>query len=264
MNGLPSISDYFHTPMNIPGGVTVLLRERANPEPLCLSLVDLTKLDVQGDYTSTKNVAATCLSQEELKLFKGYTYPKRKREWLGGRLAAKLAFLVFSGLTITTDQLHAISILPRENGSPTISNPDDPKDATPSLSISHSGNYAVALVASATSCGIDIQHISKKTERVADKFCTEDEVQLLQKCAPQLTSSEQLTLLWVTKEALKKSLLKDQPTIFQGVTLLSIKSEKEFTLQLVFPAGLSRPARITALRLEDYMLAYTTTEQSNA
>jgi phosphopantetheinyl transferase (holo-ACP synthase) len=121
------------------------------------------------------------------------------------------------------------------------------------------------MAASAESCGIDIQLISGKTERVADKFCTEKEVHLMREYGQCFSKLEQLNMLWTAKEALKKSLLSDQPTIFQGVTLTSVTiGDNTVRLQLNFPRGLAQPANVSALRLDDYMLAYTVAEQKNA
>ena len=75
-------------------------------------------------------------------------------------------------------------------------------------------------------------------------------------CRPD-RMTQRLTLLWSAKEALKKALLHDQPVIFQGVVLRSLDMDQYFTLHLDFPGDQNCPAVITALKLEDCILAYT-------
>ena len=265
MNDVISPTSYFTSSVKLPGGLTVRLRKSSSNILFCLSLVDLSELDTNKDNDHNDNILATCLSSEEMALYANYAYEKRKREWLGGRLAAKVALLALSGSQFSVENFSTISVLPRENGSPVISSPSTFSGPIPSISISHSGNYAVGMAADAASCGIDIQQISEKTKRVADKFCTSDELVLLSNYAKNISKLEQLNLLCSAKEALKKSLLSDQPSIFQGVTLSSIDTQSDpFSLKLVYPDGLAEPATICALRLEGYMLAYTVAEQNHA
>lgn len=264
MNSVFTSTDFFPSPVSLPGGLTLLLREALRPVPFCLTLVNLADLDEKNDGRPAEEIAALCLSPDELELFGGYSYPKRKKEWLGGRLAVKQALLALAGSTTTKEQLQAISILPSDTGAPSIVSSSGFTNLAPAISISHSGNYAVGMAAAASSCGIDIQLISDKTERVADRFCTKDERRHLQNYLPKLDKMAQLSLLWAAKEALKKSMLTDQPSIFQGMTLQSIRPGNIYTLQLIFPRGSSQPATVFALPLEEYMMAYTVAEGNNA
>ena len=78
------------------------------------------------------------------------------------------------------------------------------------FSISHSGNYAAAIVSEQERVGIDIELYSPKTELIKHKFLTEAELTLLthnlssaknQLATPQL---EFFTLCWCCKEAVYK------------------------------------------------------------
>lgn len=241
----------------IKGAGQIYSRPGVTPVPFCLTLANLDHLNqTLGDKHSC-HFLSSLLSAAENDLFSTFTYPKRRREWLGGRLAAKAATLSLLQTGITPEALPTLSILPGEDGSPRLSSSLLAADTLPALSISHSDRFAVAMAAKADACGIDIQKISAKTERVAERFCEPGELQLLLKHTPLLSGQERLTLLWSAKEALKKALLHDQPVIFQGVVLQSLHWDDYFTLQLKFPGDRNRPAEVTALVLEDYILAYT-------
>ena len=264
MPGMTPIASYFTSPVDLVAGCRIFSRQEVIPAPFCLSLVNLPELDNEVEQTVSQDIEVPFLSDEEKEIFLEYSYAKRKREWLGGRLAAKHAVLSLSDSQRQAENFPMTSILPNKNGSPGVYSSTLSVKTLPALSISHSHDYAVALATTSVSCGVDIQKISDKTEKVADRFCDIDEETLLAKHAPQLTTQERLTLLWSAKEALKKSLLQDQPTIFQGVSLQSISTEKYFILQLIFPEVLAHPVQVCALRLEDYMLAYTLGEYRDA
>lgn len=257
MNHPATIASFFLPTSMIPGEVMLYIRQDTHPVPFCITLINLSELDKQREGVQLPELFLSHLSHEEKNLFKDFSYPKRKREWLGGRLAAKYGVLTILDRNQSTDNIADLSVLPQENGSPTLHSSRFPKEKLPSLSISHSENFAVAMAAEAKSCGIDIQKISDKTQRVADRFCDEEELMLLQKCVPLLTEIERLTLLWSAKEALKKSLLHDQPVIFQGVVLQSLDISQFYSLYLHLPGTLEHPAEVTAVILEDYVLAYT-------
>ncbi len=78
------------------------------------------------------------------------------------------------------------------------------------FSISHSGNYAAALVSSRQRTGIDIELYSPKTELVKHKFLTSEELQLLDhqlssiNHPPSTTDYQHFTLCWCCKEAVYK------------------------------------------------------------
>lgn len=257
MNSIASIQSFFTVVTEIEGAGKIYSRFGANPVHFCQTLIHLNDLEkvLQDELTSHRLVSF--LSPDEKKLFAKFTYPKRKREWLGGRLAAKSAVLQLLQINTTMEILAELSILPTETGAPRLIAPHLAEDKLPALSISHSDRFAVAMAVMKETCGIDIQKISEKTERVADRFSAEKELLLLRSHTPWLNEQERLTLLWSAKEALKKALLHDQPVIFQGVILQSVDVGQYFNLRLRFPGDRNRPADITALQLEDCILAST-------
>ena len=264
MNNIASIESLFTVVTDIQEAGKIYSHSETVPLQFCQTLVKLDDLEEALQNEHTYRYLISLLSLEEKKLFSIFTYPKRRREWLGGRLAAKSAVLQLLQIDSTIKSLPELSILPKENGSPQLSSSLFDEDKLPALSISHSNRFAVAMATKATSCGIDIQKISEKTERVADRFSEPDELLLLQNHTPLLNTQERLTLLWSAKEALKKALLHDQPVIFQGVVLHSMNVNQHYTLHLHFPNDLNRPAEVTAMLLEDCVLAYTTAKACHA
>ena len=264
MNSITSIESFFTVATDIEGAGKIYSHFGTVPLQFCQTLIKLDDLEKTLQDKHMYHNLISLLSPEEKKLFTTFTYPKRRREWLGGRLAAKSAVLQLLQVDITIKTLPELSILPTENGSPQLSSSIFGGNKLPALSISHSNRFAVAMATKAKSCGIDIQKISEKTERVADRFSEPDELLLLQNHTPLLNTQERLTLLWSAKEALKKALLHDQPVIFQGVVLQSMNVNQYFTLHLHFPNDLNRPAEVTAILLEDCILAYTIAKACHA
>jgi 4'-phosphopantetheinyl transferase EntD len=257
MNTIATIESFLPPSSVIKGVGQIYSRTGSTPVPFNITLVKLDDLEKSLQDEHSFEYLLSLLSSGENELFSTFTYPKRKREWLGGRLAAKVAVLTLLQIKSTSEMLTTLTILPTENGSPRLSSSLHAPDQLPVLSISHSDRFAVAMAVKAESCGIDIQKISEKTVRVVDRFCEPGELQLLQDRAPKLNEKERLTLLWSAKEALKKALLHDQPIIFQGVALQSLAANQYFTLHLQFPGDRDHPAEVTAVMLEDCMLAYT-------
>jgi phosphopantetheinyl transferase len=76
------------------------------------------------------------------------------------------------------------------------------------FSISHCGHYAAVIISSKCDCGIDIELISPKTEKVKTKFLGEDELQLVQSIqsshSVDFRQNELYTICWCVKEAVYK------------------------------------------------------------
>ncbi|MCI5193104.1 MAG: 4-phosphopantetheinyl transferase family protein [Candidatus Electrothrix sp. AU1_5] len=202
-----------------------------------LSLVDLHLIEqaLQQDATS---FLPQILSQAEQCYFQRFKYIKRKKEWLGGRIAGKAALLALADATAPNiPNVHNImrnmTILPNKHGRPIIkelpaclsTQASQASDITISISISHSDGFATALArkksATHPSCGVDIQEVSSKLAGLTSHFATDAELQLLSEqtdCAEDI----RLTMLWTVKEALKKALLHDQSVIFSATELQEI------------------------------------------
>ena len=176
------------------------------------------------------------LHKKESEQLATYTYAKRNREWLGGRICAKEGLRLF-----LHRQKKVTTVLPfsqyrvrnEESGRPCFADSTSSTFPLPQLSITHSNGLAAALT-SLSHCGIDIQYSSEKLLRVKERFCTPDEAQLLQDCMPQLTEISQLTMLWAGKEAVKKMLSHEGIPGFHELNLQQLTPQNENSAVLHF------------------------------
>ncbi|WP_417910609.1 4'-phosphopantetheinyl transferase family protein [Candidatus Electronema sp. PJ] len=209
-----------------------------------VALVDLDQLQ--------EHEAELLLSEAEREFLQRFRYPKRRREWLGGRVAAKTALLTLH----EPEAFQQLTILPNEHGRPMVSGA---AKSSAALSITHSGSYAAALAVQGASCGIDLQEISDKLPSLTGYFAAATELELLAQ-QPKLGSEETaLTMLWAVKEAVKKSVLTDQPGIFAGITVERIIAVREHVWQ--FECAVQGYLQQSAMvyDLSPYVLALTIT-----
>jgi len=140
------------------------------------------------------------LSGQEQGQLAGYALEKRRREWLGGRLAAKWAVDRFWGGG--ERDWRNIGIVAGADGRPGVLASDCPPP--PFLSISHSGKCAAALAADLP-CGLDVQRVSNRILVVRERFVLAGEVDILRGgLLPTMGDEQALTLLWAGKEAVRK------------------------------------------------------------
>lgn len=145
------------------------------------------------------------LAAGEWAALASYSLPKRRAQWFTGRICAKQA--IASYLRKHLPQLPCpdsrdILIGNLSTGRPYIETRLAELNGL-DLSISHSSDFAAALVSTAA-CGIDIQEDSPSLERVSERFCRESERQLLQEL-PGSNFSSRLNMLWTAKEAARKA-----------------------------------------------------------
>ncbi len=100
-----------------------------------IDLVDLNRLDINN-----KHFVSRILSNEELVIFNQLPHDRRKLEYLGGRFAAKEAYLKACHKGLGEIPFKDISILNDEFGAPYIN-----KEHT-MISITHESHYAMAFV----------------------------------------------------------------------------------------------------------------------
>lgn len=149
------------------------------------------------------------LHLNEVSTLSGYRFPKRRSEYLTGRICAKMAVQRFFDLSQThptAPLLHEIEIASTENGRPIacLQRPQA-EELKLDISISHSGEYGVAL-ATASKCGIDVQLQNLTLLRVQEKYCSKAEDHLLEASLTNHENLTRLTMLWAAKEAAKKAL----------------------------------------------------------
>jgi len=151
------------------------------------------------------NKLYTLLHSNELIQLEKYRLPKRRSEYLTGRICAKIAASNYLQFTLQTPpQMHLIEINNSEYGHPLITFHPTSSFQIPEISISHSKGYGTA-VAAQHRCGIDIQRQEKSLIKVKEKFCVEREYHLLSQIIPRRHELLRLSLLWSAKEAIQKS-----------------------------------------------------------
>ncbi len=179
----------------------------------------------------------TWLSTGERDHFSHFQLEKRKKEWLAGRICAKIAVHEYCS-SHCRDRIWPacteFSIANSATGRPQLSwNTGEASEHGPDISISHSGSLALA-IAARTCCGVDIQKTSEALFRVRERFCTGREERLLSAVVHKDRPLLPLTLLWAAKEAAKKALSITEMPGFLDLVLTRIETigDKEWLLIL--------------------------------
>lgn len=229
------------------------------PVHCCLSLLDLRQLQDLLSKRDGLKFLTTLLSPAEAALWTGFTYPKRRLEWLGGRLAAKHSLGRLLGREAAR-LYRDYSLLPDEHGRPALE-PLSGVHAAPQVSISHSRDYAAALTADVGRCGLDIQQTTARLSTVQERFASTAELALLAALPDPLT---RLCLLWTAKEAVKKCCLSDQPTFFGSIKLVALSpgpTDGAWTALVQVQGGASAEIEVCVAEFEEYCIACVAEER---
>ncbi|MEJ2031464.1 MAG: 4'-phosphopantetheinyl transferase superfamily protein [Deltaproteobacteria bacterium] len=175
---------------------THLLKE-ALPHGQPYEVASLSLAELEGDQSARSSF---WLTPEEQQLYDRFNAGKRRSEWLGGRMAAKIAIARLLARPLPTVR-EQVAVLARPDGKPIVRTP---LNNDIELSVSHSGGLAAAL-ASFFPCGLDIQMLTTVVLKVQDRFSTSDERALLAELL-SAPATVRLTLLWAAKEALRKAI----------------------------------------------------------
>ena len=247
------------------------------PHDMKCVVLDLLKFEREIQKLGEEMVIDRYLSLQEQGYWGRLTSGKRKREWLGGRFAAKyVAAKVLSQAGNNVDW-YRLAFIYDKMGRPFIV-ADDKTVSLPDISISHSVDLAVSMAVSKGRCGIDIQKITDRIERIRERFCTTQEEQVLFSFFSGIYKQHAvvLTKLWAAKEALRK-VAKD--SILPGFLQLELKEinacsvNKEtdswrfiFTRKQNGMNGSYRSKKCTVAvgLIADYVLARTTTNDTAA
>ncbi len=149
---------------------------------------------------------SSLLSKREKDLYRGLTVDKRRRDWLSGRLVAKL--LLMDVLADEAPVPSQIEILPDEGKRPVprIAGPKGGQDLPLCLSISHRGEAAGAAVLGVGQgrVGIDIEIMEPRSEELALSHFTATEMERIERLAPGARPWG-IALFWSLKEAALKA-----------------------------------------------------------
>lgn len=137
------------------------------------------------------------LSEKEMEKYGSFKIEKRRREWLGGRTALKLAVKKHIAPEMAEMDITAV---PDKDGRPHLQLRRSPSPVP--ISLTHSGGYAVAAIGlgQVTAIGVDLEVAEKRSASWAKDCFTGPE---LEKAAGNALA---LTALWTRKEAALKAL----------------------------------------------------------
>lgn len=171
------------------------------------------------------------------KGFDTTTIPKKKndlhlKQWLAVRL-------------LCYEFLNDFEINYAKNGKPLLTN-------GLGFSVSHSGNYA-AIIINDTPCGIDIEKVSEKVDRIKHKFLNKAELDDIHSSDHPL---RMLTIYWSAKEALYK-LYGKKELIFQDQLLISPLKDADLFNGTIQTKKMKHSYTLKVEFFEEYVLVYT-------
>lgn len=167
-----------------------------------------------------------------------HTHPRRQREWLASRM------LVYQLLRHFTEA--PLSLLRDVSGRPVF------EEKGLHLSITHSPHLAAVILSDKFEVGIDIELISPKALRVADKFLTERERALT------ADDEQQTCLYWSAKETLYKMYSKKQLVFKENLFVEPAAGSENNLLQgRVITDKFSKLYQIHHELLLDHVLTYS-------
>jgi phosphopantetheinyl transferase len=221
------LSNHFReisTPL-LPDDLHTLLCQRAPGQVLGLVLVDQLRV-LNG--THAQMVDAWLTADEKLQLER-YTFEKRRNEWFLGRICAKQSTIeLLARLGIDSLKPLEITIAVGTSGRPFLKLPEiQGLEQVPDISISHSHGKVIGL-AGICHVGIDIQLLTDTLFKVRDRFCSGPEMALLNDTYED--ERAQLGMLWVAKEAIRKSLERTRPAGFHTMRLNEIHRMQDYWL----------------------------------
>ena len=116
------------------------------------------------------------------------------------------------------------------------------------MSISHDKNF-VGIILNGNEIGLDIQTAEERIHRIAGKFCNENEL-------AQFHSTEELTAIWCTKEAIFKYFGTDVP-FAESITVTDINWNSEEILANYTGVHGSRNFTLKLINLNNTFVVYT-------
>lgn len=157
------------------------------------------------------------LHHKEMEYFQSLRHEKRKKSYLMGRLAAKIAI----GELTERKDLSSIHILSGIFTQPII---NSPYIQNVQVSIAHSEDYGFAIAfPEEHPMGIDIEEVDEERIDVLAEQMTDSEKQMMKKI--EGTDIEKMTVLWTVKEAISKILKTGLMTPLSVYELSKIEKE---------------------------------------
>lgn len=118
------------------------------------------------------------------------------------------------------------------------------------ISISHSNEFVAIILNKNESCGIDIEKITPKIERIKHKFLNDIDI-------ATITSLEHLTLYWGAKEALYKLYGRKEVLFIENLFIINFSSDKNDFTGSIELQNYSKETPMRYEKIKDFMLVYT-------
>lgn len=118
------------------------------------------------------------------------------------------------------------------------------------ISISHTTDFVVILLNEKEDCGVDIEKISLKVERIKHKFLSENDLQ-------KITSEKDLTVYWGAKEALYKYYGKKEVLFIENLFIENFISNSNQFKGVIDMPDLKTKLDMGWEEIEDSILVYT-------
>jgi phosphopantetheinyl transferase len=183
-----------------------------------------------GKWLNNSGHLVRYFKRGELDYLESLRCEKRRREWGGGRIAAKLALHNYcSMMKQEPPELSAIMI----HNSEYLENKGQPvaKNMEAYISISHSQQYAVA-VASPYAVGVDIERVRSFSSEVQQMILTDGDRDFLGGVTDEKTRNDRMTLIWCFKEAFMKAQGQSVFGWFGDLELTDINRDGELTWRI--------------------------------
>lgn len=119
------------------------------------------------------------------------------------------------------------------------------------ISISHSGDYVAIIVNENENCGIDIEKISNKVERIKHKFLNENDIK-------NISTEQGLTIYWGAKEALYKYYGEKEVLFIENLFIEGFKEKSNSFKGIIDMPNQKTQLNMAWEKIEDYILVYTT------
>ena len=237
----------------------------ALPGGIVFATASLKKIQVLASTTNDAHLVTAFLTVDEQERYQRFPYRKRQSQWLAGRIAAKAAVEKYrnKGRLPANIDWQAWQVVADEHGKPHIIPSSDSHGMTvPEISLSHSGDLAIAMAAPYP-CGIDIQKTTATVTRVQRRFCSADEKKVLQESSFLKKQNEvtRLTLLWAAKEAVRKAVAISPLLGFKEIALHAVVNETAGNVMMTLNAN--RPGvapgtlMVCAMLYQDFAVAFT-------
>jgi 4'-phosphopantetheinyl transferase len=163
---------------------------------------------------------------------------KRRLHWLATRVLLRTLLNTTAYIDCPSDT----------NGKPYLAN------FPQKISLTHSFDYAGAIISSSGEVGIDMELIKSKVERIAHKFLKEEELHFISKDKNRI---EQLYACWSAKEAVYKLQGNAGVSFLHNMTIAPFEYEEEGLLKLYLTSKqYNRSFDVYYEKFNDYLLAY--------